>query len=91
MEGTFQTGDRTGKDFLRDVHESRGKAYPRANERRGRERRMARPPLFVRAQAECATCGAEIRDLFILETLGRYCSPRCLHAAGLPQLLHHAA
>jgi hypothetical protein len=50
-----------------------------------------RIPVFVGAQAECLTCGAEIHDPLTLETLGRYCSPRCLHAQGLPPLFRQGA
>lgn len=52
---------------------------------------MPRPPVFVMAQTECSTCGAEVADALTLETLGRFCSARCLHAAGLPRLLDRAA
>ncbi|HUR69270.1 MAG TPA: hypothetical protein VM370_08485 [Candidatus Thermoplasmatota archaeon] len=43
-----------------------------------------RPPVFLMAQTECLSCGAEIRDGLTLETWGRYCSARCYHARGLP-------
>jgi len=35
-------------------------------------------------QAECDTCGREIRDPLALERWGRFCSERCYHARGLP-------
>lgn len=43
-----------------------------------------RPPVFLMAQTACETCGRDIRDPLTLETWGRYCSPRCYHARGLP-------
>jgi hypothetical protein len=50
-----------------------------------------RIPVFVGAQAACLTCGAEITDPLTIEAWGRYCSPRCRYAAGLPPLYRQAA
>lgn len=50
-----------------------------------------RVPVFFGAQTECVSCGKEIPDAFTLETLGRYCSPRCYYADGLPRLVDRAA
>lgn len=50
-----------------------------------------RPPVFVMAQTACLTCGAEIDDPLTLETAGRFCSPRCYHAHGLPVLRRQGA
>lgn len=43
-----------------------------------------RPPVFLMVQTECHVCGRAIEDPLTLETWGRYCSPRCFHARGLP-------
>ncbi len=50
-----------------------------------------RIPVFVGAQAECLTCGREITDPLSAEEWGRYCSPRCYFARGLPPLLRQGA
>ena len=50
-----------------------------------------RPPVFVMAQTACLTCGADIEDALTLETVGRFCSPRCYHAHGLPVLRRQGA
>lgn len=50
-----------------------------------------RIPVFVGAQAECATCGREIADPMVVEMWGRYCSARCYHAAGLRPLFRQGA
>lgn len=52
---------------------------------------LARIPVFVHAQAECVTCGREIRDALQIETWGRYCSPRCYYARDLPRLIRQGA
>lgn len=41
-------------------------------------------PFFFSVQAECQTCGVTLRDPLLMEELGRFCSRRCYHAAGLP-------
>jgi len=50
-----------------------------------------RIPVFVGAQAECATCGEEIADPLALEEFGRYCSARCYHGRGLPAIFRQGA
>jgi len=40
--------------------------------------------VFLMAQTACLTCGKDVADALTLEELGRYCSPRCYHARGLP-------
>lgn len=50
-----------------------------------------RIPLFLRVQAECLTCGKEIRDALTLEEWGRHCSARCYFGRGLPPLLRQGA
>lgn len=53
--------------------------------------RVKRPPVFLMMQTECVTCGREVHDPLTLETLGRFCSQRCLLARDLPSLLRTAA
>ncbi len=41
-------------------------------------------PAFFHIQTECLTCGKPVSDPLTVEELGRYCSRRCYHSAGLP-------